>query len=110
MGLTWVGSPNYQKGREGLAPVDIVLHWMDGTLADTDTVFANPKTQVSATYGIEDTTEHQFVDVLNTSWNAGTHAENLVSVSIEHSASPDRPASAATINTSVNRMVTLAGL
>jgi hypothetical protein len=107
MTLQWVGSPNYEKGREGHAPTDIVLHWMDGTLAAAGAVFANPATQVSATYGIEDTTEHQWVNIADTSWNAGTHAENLISVSIEHSADPKRPASASTITTSVNRMVTL---
>ena len=107
MTLQWVGSPNYEKGREGHPPTDIVLHWIGGTLAACDAVFANPNTQVSATYGIENTTEHQYVDVANTSWNAGTHPENVVSVAIEHSADPKRPASVATINTSVNRMVTL---
>jgi peptidoglycan hydrolase-like protein with peptidoglycan-binding domain len=107
MGLAWVGTPNFEKGREGHAPTDIVLHWMDGTLAGADARFANPAEQVSATYGIENTTEHQYVQIADTSWNSGSKAENLISVSIEHSAAPGRPASAATIATSVNRMVTL---
>jgi murein L,D-transpeptidase YcbB/YkuD len=107
MTLLWVGSPNFEKGREGHHPTDIVLHWIGGTLSAADAVFANAATELSATFGIENTTEHQYVDVANTSWNAGTHAENLVSVSIEHSAQPGRAASAQTVTTSVNRMVTL---
>lgn len=107
MTLQWVGSPNYEKGREGHAPTDIVLHWIGGNLAAADAVFANPASQVSATFGIEETTEHQYVHEADTSWNAGTHAENLVSISIEHSAAPGRPASAQTVTTSVNRIVTL---
>jgi hypothetical protein len=107
MALQWVGSPNYEKGREGHAPTDIVLHWMDGTLASCDARFANAAEEVSATYGIEDYTEHQYVQIADTSWNSGSKPENLISVSIENSADPDRPASPATIATSIDRMVTL---
>ena len=107
MTLTQLSSPCYEIGREGHQLTDIVLHWMDGTLADADARFRVLGNQVSAHYGIEDGVEHQYVQTGNTAWHAGTHAENLVSVGIEHSAAPDRPASSATIATSVARIVTL---
>lgn len=107
MTLIQYPSPNYQQGREHNTPTDIVLHEMDGTLADCDAQFGNPLTQVSAHYGIEDVIEHQYVQPYDTAWHAGTHKENLVSIGIEHSATPTRPASLATINTSIHRIVTL---
>lgn len=107
MTLVWVGSPNFQKGREGLPPTDIVLHWMDGPLRSADATFLNRTSEVSAHYGIENRVEHHYVHDADTAWHAGTHVENLKSIGIEHSAQPGRPASAQTITTSVNRMVTL---
>jgi N-acetyl-anhydromuramyl-L-alanine amidase AmpD len=100
-------SPNFEKGREGHQPTDIVLHWMDSNLESADVEFDNTANQVSAHYGIEDTNEYHFVPDASTAWHAGTHAENLISIGIEHSATPTRPASLATINTSINRITTL---
>jgi N-acetyl-anhydromuramyl-L-alanine amidase AmpD len=107
MTLIWRGSPNYQTGREGLQPTDIVLHWMDGGIAAADARFQIPAEQVSATYGVQDSLEYQWVSTLNTAWHAGTHYENLRSVGIEHAGGPNSPVSANTISTSIARMVTL---
>lgn len=90
-------SPNYQPGRSQLI-TKVVLHWMDGTLASTDAVFANPDSQVSAHYGIENNIIHQYIQEGDTAWHA--ISANPYSIGIEHSAAPGRPASDETINTS----------
>jgi len=106
MNLVFVGSPNHAS-REGHAITDIVLHWMDGTLAGTDARFAKASEQVSSHYGIEDNTIHQYVAESETAWHCGDKPENQRSIGIEHSADPDRPASAQTIITSVALIVGL---
>jgi len=32
MDIVWIGSPNKDKSREGLRPLAVVIHIMDGTL------------------------------------------------------------------------------
>ena len=92
-------SPNYTPGRTH--KIDrVVCHWIVGNLASADATFANPKSGVSAHYGIEGNKVHQYVKESDTAWHAGTRAMNARSIGIEHSASPDRPAAPLTIETS----------
>ena len=100
MNLVQLPSPNFTPGRGGNSIDRIVLHWMDGTMANADARFADPSQQVSAHYGIEDDNIHQYVQEQDTAWHAGDFAMNQRSIGIEHSADPSRPASAATIETS----------
>jgi hypothetical protein len=106
MTITFLPSPYFTPGRPG-AITDIVLHWMDTTLAGADAEFVHGSRQVSAHYGIEDATVHQYVHDADTAWHAGDRAENQRSIGIEHSADPNRPASSTTIATSVTLIVGL---
>lgn len=82
---TWVGSPNYTKGREGKKVSLIVVHHMAGTLAATDVVFQDKTRNTSAHYGVgRDGTIHQYVDEANTAYHAGDWSTNLISIGIEH--------------------------
>ena len=105
-GIPFLPSPNHAS-RNGVKITDIVLHWMDGTLAGCDATFANAAGQTSAHYGIEDTVIHQYVALSETAWHSGDKPENQRSIGIEHSADPNRPASTATIATSVTLIVAL---
>jgi N-acetylmuramoyl-L-alanine amidase len=100
MSITWVGSPNYDKGRGGNTINRIVIHWMAGTLAATDSVFQDKTHNTSAHYGIEDGVVHQYVSEANTAFHAGSYAFNQRSIGIEHSAQPGRDASEATYQSS----------
>lgn len=106
-GVPFLASPNHTAGRQGSAITDIVLHWMDGTLAATDAHFANPGSHVSAHYGIENGTIHQYVALADTAWHAGDWQENTHSIGIEHSAAPGRDATPATVAASVATNVAL---
>ncbi len=65
-------TPNFKVGRSGYKPEIIVLHIMAGSLAGTDSWFANPISQVSANYGIGFTGEiHQYVKEEDTAWAQG---------------------------------------
>jgi len=100
MSNVWIGSPNHWNGRQ-LTKIDrIVIHWMDGTLAATDQVFQDTSRQTSAHYGIENTTIHQYVKESDAAWHSGDGNMNLRSIGIEHSATPERQATASTIETS----------
>jgi len=107
-GVPFLASPNHTAGRQGSAITDIVIHWMDGTLANTDQEFLNGGRKVSAHYGIENGVIHQYVALADTAWHAGDWAENCRSIGIEHSAAPGRDATPATIATSVAVIVALA--
>lgn len=96
----WVPSPCFTHPRESAVDV-IVLHWMDTDLAGADATFTSGVRQASAHYGIENTTIHQYVREGDASWNAGVRSVNHRSVGIEHSAAPGRPATEATILTSI---------
>lgn len=94
----WKGSPNYSTVR---SKVDrIYIHWIVGNLATADNVFSSPASQVSAHYGVENGTVHQYVNEAHTAWHAGTGSENQRSIGIEHSAAPGRDASSQTLETS----------
>lgn len=106
MATTFVKSPNYTPGRvdpttRKTVKIDrIVIHWIVGNLASADAVFTKTSSQVSAHYGIENKTIHQYVKEADTAWHAGVYAMNLRSIGIEHSAAPGRPATATTIDSS----------
>ncbi len=99
----WKESPNFWQGRKGYKPEAIVIHIMDGTLAGTDSWFANAQSQVSAHYGIGKNGEvHQYVKEEDTAWHAGridtpswklikasTINPNLYTIGIEHEGKPD---------------------
>ena len=64
-------SPNFWPGRD-VPPVALVLHTMGGTLAGTDSWFAQPASQVSAHFGVGlDGTIHQYVDWDCRAWANG---------------------------------------
>ena len=64
-------SPNFWPGRAA-EPVAIVLHTMAGTLAGTDSWFAQSASQVSAHFGVGlDGTIHQYVSLFDTAWANG---------------------------------------
>ena len=65
-------SPNFTRGRKSFKPEAIVIHIMEGSLAGTDSWFANKASQVSAHFGIGQNGElHQYVELLDTAWHAG---------------------------------------
>jgi N-acetylmuramoyl-L-alanine amidase len=75
MNKDWVGcaSGNFHKGRRGFRPEAIVIHIMDGTLAGTDAWFKNPRSSVSAHYGVGKHGEiHQYVAETDSAFHAGT--------------------------------------
>lgn len=97
MKITQVPSPNYDLNR---TTVDrIVIHWIVGNLASADAQFKKTNS-TSAHYGIEDDEIHQYVGEIAVAYHAGNYAMNQRSIGIEHSASPDRPASDKTYETS----------
>jgi peptidoglycan hydrolase-like protein with peptidoglycan-binding domain len=108
--VEFLASPFFTSGRGGSTITDIVLHWMDGTLANTDAEFAHGSRRVSAHYGVEDDVVHQYVRDSDTAWHAGDWNENCRSIGIEHSAAPGRLATPATIATSVDLIVSLCRL
>lgn len=97
----WKGSPNFWQGRRGQKPEAVVIHIMDGTLAGTDSWFANKSSQVSAHYGIGRGGQvHQYVKEEDTAWHAGVVKSpswnllkpkvnpNLYTIGIEHEGRP----------------------
>jgi N-acetyl-anhydromuramyl-L-alanine amidase AmpD len=110
--ITWVASPHFDQGRTDRAgnrnSVElIVLHYMVGTLTDTDAHFADPASEVSTHYGIGEGAVHQYVTEEDTAWHAGDFTINTRSIGIEHSAfwNPDtgeiRPPEASTLEASI---------
>ena len=105
MKITQKPSPNFTPGRT--ARIDrIVMHWIVGNLASADATFANPKSQVSAHYGIEGRSVHQYVKESDTAWHA--MEANSRSIGIEHSAAPNRPAAPSTLETSAQLIAQIA--
>ena len=97
MSVMWKPSPNYTDGRQGHAPVGIVVHIMQGSMSDTDSWFTTTKSRVSAHYGIAASGEvHQYVAEGDSAWHAGRVYEptwpllkpgvnpNLYTIGIEH--------------------------
>lgn len=108
MNIKWIGSPNYTKGRQGQKITGVVIHWMAGTLASTDSVFQNTTRNTSAHYGIENDNVHQYVRDEDTAYQAGNWTVNTQTIGIEHSAQPGRDASVATLETSAQLIADLA--
>lgn len=98
MNIKWIGSPNYDTNRKPIKR--IIIHWIVGNLAAADAVFQNDERDTSAHYGIEDDKVHQYVKEEHVAYHAGNYSINQESIGIEHSASPERPASDATYRTS----------
>lgn len=99
--MKFIQSPNYDKGRNGNKIEKIVIHWFGaGDLASAVAHFQNNASDVSAHYLIENTDVVQMVNEEDTAWHAGNLAENRRSIGIEHSATPDRPATELTYQTS----------
>ena len=70
--ITWIGTPNRHKGRDGFRPEAVVVHIMEGSLSATDNWFSSPASQVSAHYGIgKDGKIHQYVGEADTAFHAG---------------------------------------
>ena len=95
--ITWIGTPNRHKGRDGFRPEAVVVHIMEGTLAATDSWFSSPESQVSAHYGVgRDGRVHQYVGEADTAFHAGrvwkpvwenikpSVNPNLYTIGIEH--------------------------
>ena len=95
--ITWIGTPNRQKGRDGFRPEAVVIHIMEGTLAAADSWFLSPESDVSAHYGVaKDGRVHQYVGESDTAFHAGrvwkpawdaikpSVNPNLYTIGIEH--------------------------
>lgn len=100
----WRPSPNFYKGRTQKV-TKIVVHWMVSDLKSADAHIRNSASQVSAHYGIENTTVYQWVKESDTAWHA--RQANPFSIGIEHSATPQRPASSATYATSAKLIASI---
>jgi len=100
MNTIWKQANKFTEGRKGVKY--IVCHWIgEGTGQSAANWFASPNNKVSsAHYVIEDNTIWQCVREGATAWAVGNWEINQWSISIEHSATPDRPASEATYQTS----------
>jgi len=93
--IDWVGpipGSNFMPGRDGNPISVIVDHWMAGTFIAADAHFRNPAAKVSAHYGItRDGQIKQWVADGDTAYHAGNWTANLISIGIEHEASPTMP-------------------
>lgn len=64
---------NFSPGRAGFRPEAIVIHVMDGSLIGTDSWFNDPRSRVSAQYGVGKGGEvHQYVKETDSAFQAGT--------------------------------------
>lgn len=92
-------SPSYDDNR---VVIDrIVIHWFGkGTLKSATSRFLNAKNQVSAHYGVSDTTVYRWVDENKVAYHAGNYEMNQRSIGIEHDATTEKEASELTYETS----------
>jgi len=94
--IKWIGSPHFSAVSKKLKTIAIVNHIMQGTLAGTDSWFANPVSQVSSHFGVGKNGDiHQYVSLDNPAWANGGVSKpdwplltgvnpNYYTVSIEH--------------------------
>lgn len=82
---------NYWEGRAGHPVRFIAVHWIVGTLASADGVFANGNSQVSAHYAVGQKEIHRYVSESNTAFSNGRPDDNYPSISIEHEGGPNIP-------------------
>src|SRR3990167_9966631 len=88
---------NYMEGRSG-NPVSLVIeHWVGaGTLESAEARFKKPGEQASAHFGIgSDGRIWQWVALGDTAYHCGNFQANMLSVGIEHEATPGLPPSEA---------------
>jgi N-acetyl-anhydromuramyl-L-alanine amidase AmpD len=107
MAAIWVGCApgNFRQGRPGsFRPEAIVIHIMDGSMRAADSWFNDPRSQVSAHYGVGAGGEvHQYVKETDTAFHAGTIVRpswpllkpgvnpNYYTIGIEHEGRGDIP-------------------
>jgi N-acetylmuramoyl-L-alanine amidase len=99
----WIGcaADNFRKGRHGHAPKAIVIHIIVGSLEAADLTFKDPRSSVSAHYGVgKSGSIHQFVDDADTAFHAGIVVRptwkliepqvnpNYYTIGIEHEGQP----------------------
>ena len=99
----WIGCApgNFRKGRHGHAPRAIVIHIIVGSLASAGLTFRDPRSSVSAHYGVGKSGQVQrFVEETDTAFHAGTvvrptwklidpHVNpNYYTIGIEHEGQP----------------------
>lgn len=83
---------NFMPTRGGNPTTMIIDHWMAGTYAGADDRFHDPASRVSAHYGVlRDGRVVQWVADSDTAYHAGNWTTNLLSIGIEHEASPTAP-------------------
>ncbi|MEO8629595.1 MAG: peptidoglycan recognition family protein [Betaproteobacteria bacterium] len=71
----WKGAhpQNFRSERAGYQPEAVVIHIMDGSLTGTDSWFNDPRSQVSAHYGVGRTGAiHHYVKETDCAFHAGT--------------------------------------
>ena len=108
MNITWKGAKAFESGRRNNKINRIIIHWIAaGDLESASNWFNREKADTSAHYGIEDDKVYQWVKEEDTAYHAGEFNTNLVSIGIEHSATPKRPASDATYKTSAELVATI---
>ena len=100
-GVPFLPAVFYNNGRDGREIDCLILHEMATDLAGCDATFQGGARIASATYGIQDDTIHQYVREADGSYNAADWDINMRSIALEHSATPTRPPSPATIATSI---------
>lgn len=110
--IDWTSkSKNYTQGREGRKVKYIAIHWVAvGTGESAAKYLLNNANNTSAHYIIEDDKVWLVVHPENTAHAVGDWVKNTESISIEHSATPDRPASELTYKTSANLIKDLCGV
>jgi len=102
MNTTWIGSPNFTKGRGNKKVKQIVIHWFGSagsSLSSTDRHFQKAN-GTSAHFAVENERIHQYVDTEDTAWSVGVFERNQETISIEHSADTARQATEETYQTS----------
>jgi len=103
MPADWVGAAaeNFRKGRHGFEPKAIVIHIIVGSLQSAGLTFRDPRSSVSAHYGVGKTgSVHQFVEETDTAFHAGIVVRptwrlidpkvnpNFYTIGIEHEGQP----------------------
>jgi N-acetylmuramoyl-L-alanine amidase len=72
MSTRQIPSPNFTNGRRQYRPEAIVLHILQGSLADADDNYRNSATGKSAHYAVGSAGDvHQYVSEMDTAWHAG---------------------------------------
>ena len=110
--IDWTSkSKNYTKGRENRAVKFLAIHWIAGGTGQSAAKYLLDNTKnTSAHFVIEDDNVWKLVNTEDTAHAVGDWTSNKESISIEHSATPTRPASEQTYKTSaelINQLCTL---